>query len=57
MDGEPKIAVLADEDVEDFNHYLGRHHATSLQLPSSTHYQCIETLAILRRMAGVYMHW
>ncbi len=49
------LPVLADEDQELFNHYPGRLHATRLQLPSSTHYRRIETLAILRRMASVSM--
>ncbi len=49
--------VLADEDREHFDHWSGRLLATCLQLPSPTHYQCIETLAILRRMASVSMHW
>ncbi len=44
-------------DLLPFNHWSGRLHATRLQLPSPTHYQCIETLAILRRMASVSMHW
>src|SRR5258708_1397701 len=44
-------------DLLPFNHWSGRLHATRLQLPSPTHYQCIETLALLRRMASGPMPW
>jgi hypothetical protein len=50
-------AVLADEDVEDFNHCRGRYPVTRPQVLSPTHYQWLETLAILRRMASVSSHW
>jgi transposase len=57
-------------DLLPFNHWSGRLHATRLQLPSPTHYQCIETRGQPPRRGGggidrlvggggarVSMHW